>query len=333
MRADERLRRVHVHLERPQIPIVHADDLRAGVERRSPARRRCAPRRARRGRARPPVRPACFSSAGVSAATISSTRVGAGRPRLEQLILGDDEVLAQQRDVDGRAHRTQMLERAVEERRLGQHRNRRGAGGGVARWRSPTGSYSARSTPRDGDRRLHSAMTFTRPRRASAAANSAAASVRPRRRVRPARASCASDSRSLRPRRSAVSRRRSWRGGRRQRGVAPLSGEFFRGRDRRRADPASAARRHDRSRARPIRIPSSTDAAAPAMNSAAPAFSSTTSRAGAALAAEHRVDDPRVVVRVAALERLRRAPSAGRRRRDGDRRCSPTPSRHSDIFV
>ena len=49
--------------------------------------------------------------------------VGAGQARLEQLVFVDDEILAQHRHVDGRADGGEVSQRAVEERRLGQHRN------------------------------------------------------------------------------------------------------------------------------------------------------------------------------------------------------------------
>src|SRR5207237_459103 len=50
--------------------------------------------------------------------------VGAGRPRLVQLVLIDDEVLAQDRQSARPAGEAQILERAIEMRRLGQHRQR-----------------------------------------------------------------------------------------------------------------------------------------------------------------------------------------------------------------
>ena len=87
-----------------------------------------------------------------------------GRPGLEQLILGDDEILPQHGHIHGSADRLQIKERAVEERRLGEHGNRGGARRCVAAGnrRGIDRSRPGRSTPRDGDRRLHSAITLTR---------------------------------------------------------------------------------------------------------------------------------------------------------------------------
>ena len=72
----------------------------------------------------------------------------------------DDEVLAQQRHGHGRAHPAGASDPS-KNGRLGQHRDGRRPG---ARRRPGRGRRAVprRSTPRDGDRRLHSATTFTR---------------------------------------------------------------------------------------------------------------------------------------------------------------------------
>ena len=57
--------------------------------------------------------------------------VGPRGTRLEQLVLVHHEVLAQQRHVHGRAHGLQVRQRAVEERRLGEHRDGGGAAPGI----------------------------------------------------------------------------------------------------------------------------------------------------------------------------------------------------------
>ena len=87
-------------------------------------------------------------------------RVGAGRRGLVDLVAVDDEVLAQDRQRRGRARLAQVVERAAEVGRLGQHRERRGAAALVgagrcrrprtpARIRRPTASGAcARRSPR-----------------------------------------------------------------------------------------------------------------------------------------------------------------------------------------
>ena len=77
--------------------------------------------------------------------------VGARRPRLQQLKVSDDEVLAQQGQTGNRAHLAEVIEAAVEERGLGQHRNRRRSRGFVrlcdrGRDRSPRTGSRARAT-------------------------------------------------------------------------------------------------------------------------------------------------------------------------------------------
>ena len=59
---------------------------------------------------------------------MSSTASAPHATASTQLILADDEVLAQERHVDGGANLLQMFEAAVEERRLGEDGNRRRPG-------------------------------------------------------------------------------------------------------------------------------------------------------------------------------------------------------------
>ena len=54
-------------------------------------------------------------------------RVGAGRGGFVELVAGDDEVLAQDRQRGGRARLAQVVERAAEVERLGEDAQRRGA--------------------------------------------------------------------------------------------------------------------------------------------------------------------------------------------------------------
>ena len=58
-------------------------------------------------------------------------QVGAGGAGLPQLVGGDDEVLAQHRDVDGGAHGDEVGEAAAEAALLGEHADRRGTTGCV----------------------------------------------------------------------------------------------------------------------------------------------------------------------------------------------------------
>ena len=58
-------------------------------------------------------------------------RVGAGGPSVEHLVGVDQEVLAEQRDVDHVTDRREVLERPAEVGPLREHRDGGGAGGGV----------------------------------------------------------------------------------------------------------------------------------------------------------------------------------------------------------
>ena len=86
-------------------------------------------------------------------------RVGAGRRRLVELVGVDDEVLAQDRQVGGRARRLQVLERAAEVRLLGEDRDRRGAAALVGADDARRRVAPSRIVPADGERRLCSAIT------------------------------------------------------------------------------------------------------------------------------------------------------------------------------
>ena len=124
------LGRTQVHGQGAQVPIVHANDLRPGVRRRLQLRsvvhldehieaeRRGAIRQRRQVLRR-------------QGRDNQQHGVGAGGSGLEQLVFGDDKILPEDRHVHSRAHALEVLERAVEERRLCQHRDRRRAGGGV----------------------------------------------------------------------------------------------------------------------------------------------------------------------------------------------------------
>lgn len=93
--------------------------------------------------------------------------VGAVRPGLPQLVRGDDEVLAQDRDVDLGADRLQVGERAAEAALLGEDRDDGRAARLVVRGeRGRVGDGG--QGPLEGDERLTSQMTVTpSPRRAA----------------------------------------------------------------------------------------------------------------------------------------------------------------------
>jgi hypothetical protein len=58
-------------------------------------------------------------------------RVRTGGARLDELEFRDDEIFTQEWQINSRAHRGQVLETAIEERRFREDRNRRGAGARV----------------------------------------------------------------------------------------------------------------------------------------------------------------------------------------------------------
>ena len=112
-------------------------------------------------------------------------RVGARRGRLVELVRVDDEVLAQHGSVRRGARRAQVVERAAEVERLGQHRQRGRAAALVGAHDVGDRSRPRGSAPADGERRLCSAITDT-PGRVSASENGRKPSAR--------RSSCASSS-------------------------------------------------------------------------------------------------------------------------------------------
>ena len=131
--GDQIVRRLNVHVERAEIPVVDADDARAAVERDGELSLVV--------HLDEHIEPVADGVVVQHFELDRSQRgddqqhgVGAGRFRFQQLVLRHDEVLSQHRYFvgDGSSHRLQMLERAVEERRLGQHGNGGRAGGRVA---------------------------------------------------------------------------------------------------------------------------------------------------------------------------------------------------------
>ncbi len=74
-------------------------------------------------------------------------QVGAGGPALDQLVGADDEVLAQHRHVDGRAHGAQVVEAAAETALLGEHADRGGTASGVLGRRARRGRGCRRGRP------------------------------------------------------------------------------------------------------------------------------------------------------------------------------------------
>ena len=122
---------VHVDGQRPQVAAVDADDPGTGVdgagdfggvvhldEAGQPQRMRVVEQL-----------PEC---AVVERGDNQQCGVRARRRRFQQLVSRNDEVLAQQRHRNRRTRAFEVLERAVEERRLGQHRDRRRAGRRIA---------------------------------------------------------------------------------------------------------------------------------------------------------------------------------------------------------
>ena len=73
--------------------------------------------------------------------------VGAVRAGLVHLVRADDEVLAQHRDVDGGAHRVEVVERAAEPAPLGEHADRRARRPPRSRRPARPGRRSSASAP------------------------------------------------------------------------------------------------------------------------------------------------------------------------------------------
>ena len=125
--------RVVVDLEGLEVAGVDADQL--GAQRDRPLglglvvhldQRRSAP-------ARGPSSCSRRRESSSSAATISSARSAPAARASTQLVAGDDEVLAQHRDVDRGADRAEVVEAAAEAALLGEHADRGGPAGGVRR--------------------------------------------------------------------------------------------------------------------------------------------------------------------------------------------------------
>ena len=217
------------------------------------------------------------------------------------------KVLAEHRECRRPRARPQMVERAVEERRLGQDRDGGGAGGCVRPRRSPPDRSRGAARPRDGDRRLHSAMTRM--------------PGSPKRGVEQ-RAARLPGTPAIRCERPGVGGSFSELGrspgagddgvedaGRHARAHLPQSIE---------RGPGVAARDARRRQLEPSRERSAT---APATSSAAAALSSTMSRRGPRLAGEELLDHRGVFGRGAAGEFADRDGAADRRRPDARRTC------------
>ena len=115
---------VRIDVQGAQVPAVHADDGGAAVGGALQFRRVVdLHERGHVGDARlgQEVAPARDRS---SAPTMSRTASAPDDDRFEDLISRDDEVLAEQRQLDGGADRLEVIERAVEERRFRQHGDR-----------------------------------------------------------------------------------------------------------------------------------------------------------------------------------------------------------------
>ena len=148
--------------------------------------------------------------------------------------------------------------------------------------------------------------------------------ARPAERPAPPAASAARAAPARRaPRRSGASPRRSSPAGRRRRwswrcrSCRRLIGH----RERRHPLERHAPRPRDRSTSAASAMPSASDAASPAINSAAPAFRTTMSRAGPRSPASTARMSPALSAADAAPNAPPEAPWAARRRLDADRRC------------
>ena len=126
----QRQRRVDARLEGAEVAVVDADDPAAHGERRLQLGRGVA--LDERGEAKRPGRGGKVAQQRrLEDGDDEQHGVGAGSPRLPQLILVDGEVLAQQRHVDGRPHAPQHVEASLEILRVGEDRDRVGAVAGV----------------------------------------------------------------------------------------------------------------------------------------------------------------------------------------------------------
>ena len=145
--AQQRARALDVDAEVAQVAVVDPDQLGAERRARAAAPRGRAPRRARRAPARRASRVQRSQLASGQRRHDQQHRIGARDARLVQLVVVDDEVLAQDRQRAGGARRAQVLERAAEVGALGQHRQRARAAALIGARRS-----RARSAPRAASR-------------------------------------------------------------------------------------------------------------------------------------------------------------------------------------
>ena len=98
-----------------------------------------------------------FSSASVSAATMSRMASAAGGAGFENLEWIEDEALAQAGNRDGGGREGEVFERPLEEFLVGEH-GERGCSRGFKRARHAAGSKSGRMSPREGEAFFNSAM-------------------------------------------------------------------------------------------------------------------------------------------------------------------------------
>src|ERR1019366_8294904 len=262
--------------------IVHADNARAGGEgdrylvaivrlheRVEPERRRAREKRRQ--------------LAGPKRGDDEQHRIGAGGLRLQELILRDDEVFAQQRRVDRRSNRRQVLDGPVEERRLGQHRNGRGSRVDISpcdRHRIVLRAQNAarRRSPLALGDDVHPIEPGQRGQQTFSAAPDAIRPPGQRREWFARLADLHDPPRRRHDRREQITRRLPTGDLRRAtaHAPAPTANSSAVETDTRRS---SVRRASPRSIARDARrMPSSTDAASPAMKSDTPAFKSTMSR-------------------------------------------------------
>ena len=149
-------------VERLEVAVVDADHRRAEPQGAIELAPRCAPRRGWRARRPWPRASRSRRSAPLERGHDQQHRVGAGGARLPELVLVDDELLAEHGDGDGRPHGDQIVEAALEVLRVGEHRDR-------GRARRPRRSAPGRPDrdrrgrrPADGEAFFTSAMRRTR---------------------------------------------------------------------------------------------------------------------------------------------------------------------------
>ena len=100
----DRVEHAEVDAQRPEVAAVDADEPRARIQRALQSRRRRALRPAPRARDPRPPTSSRRRSPLLQRADDQQHRVGAEDRRFQQLVLRDDEVLAEERDVDRRPH-------------------------------------------------------------------------------------------------------------------------------------------------------------------------------------------------------------------------------------